>query len=454
MSTELKMPQLGESVVEGTISRWLKQVGDEVKEYEPLLEVSTDKVDTEIPSTADGVILEILVTEGETVGVGTPLCLIGEPGEAVDDRAKEARTGAEGNGQAGAADSEQAETPQRSTKGPHITPVVARIAAEHNIDVTTLSGTGAGGRVTKKDILAYIEQQQEAKEAEPAPTPAPVARPWDQPGSGDLFAPTDKIFARSTEEAPQPATTPAPTPAPPTTSVAPFDAHPGDIIPLTGMRKAIADHMALSKRTSPHVTTVMEADCSNLVNFCQQHGPEFERREGISLTYTPIFISAIIAGLKAVPLVNSVLTNKGIELKPEINIGVAVALDDGLIVPVIKNADNLSLTGLQRAVTGLAYRARHKQLSPDDVQGGTFTLSNHGVSGSLFATPIINQPQVGILGVGKVEKRVVVVSQNGADSIAIKPMCYLSLTFDHRILDGANADKFLATVKATVENWG
>ncbi len=188
MSTELKMPQLGESVIEGTISRWLRQVGDEVKEYEPLLEVSTDKVDTEIPSTADGVILEILVAEGETVEVGTPLCLIGEPGEAVDEQAKEARAGAEGNGQEGPTDSEQAEAPEHGTKSPHITPVVARIAAEHNIDVTTLSGTGAGGRVTKKDILAYIEQQQEAREAEPTPAPAPAAMPWDQPGSGDLFS--------------------------------------------------------------------------------------------------------------------------------------------------------------------------------------------------------------------------------------------------------------------------
>jgi len=328
--------------------------------------------------------------------------------------------------------------------------VVARMAAEYNIDLAALSGSGLSGRVTKKDLLAYLDRQEQAEATlEPAVAPA-ESKPWERPGSGDLFAPTEQIYARNiaAEAEPSPVK-PLPIPKPATPMP-----YPGEVIPLTGMRKIIAEHMLRSKRTSPHVTTVMEADCSAMVNFCQQHGPEFERVEGIPLTYTPIFMAATIAGLKAVPLANSVLTEKGIVLQRHINIGVAVALENGLIVPVIKGADGLNLTGLQRAVTGLAKRARHNQLSPDEVQDGTFTLSNHGVSGSLLATPIINQPQAGILGVGKIEKRVVVVSQAGVDSIAIKPMCYLSFTFDHRILDGAAADRFLATVKETIEGWG
>jgi 2-oxoglutarate dehydrogenase E2 component (dihydrolipoamide succinyltransferase) len=436
MTTELKMPRLGESIVEGTVSRWLKQEGEAIEEYEPLLEVSTDKVVTEIPATAGGIVLKIMVPEGETVAVGTPLCLIGQ---AEEDEPQPP------------ANSHQSMAAGESEK-PHITPVVARIAAEHDLDINKLAGSGRGGRVTKKDILAYIERHKEAGTAPPEPAPAPASLPWDQPGSGDLFAPTEKIFASNREPEADPAPArPKPIPAPkPDPSP---ESRPGQIIPFSGMRKTIADHMLRSKQISPHVTTVMEADCSAIVNFCQKHGPEFERIEGIPLTYTPIFIAAIIAGLKAVPMANSTLTEKGIELKREINIGLAVALENGLIVPVIQHADGLNLTGLQRAVTGLARRARSNQLSPDDVQGGTFTLSNHGISGSLLATPIINQPQVGILGVGAVEKRVVVVSRDDEDSIAIKPMCYLSFTFDHRVLDGATADKFLARVKEKLENW-
>jgi 2-oxoglutarate dehydrogenase E2 component (dihydrolipoamide succinyltransferase) len=437
MTTELQLHKLVDSVVEGTIGRWLKQEGETVAEYEPLLEISTDKVDTEVPSPASGVVLKIMVDEGETVDVGTPLCLIGQSEETTPD-----------------SQPEHAANGGQAVHKPHITPVVAKIAAEHDIDVRQLTGTGHGGRVSKKDILAYIEQTEQAEPIQEKESLEPTGMPWDQPGSGDLFSPTEKIFERNQSPAISSLTPPQPAPA----SIAPppkpgSTGRAGAVIPMTGLRKAIADHMVLSKRTSPHVTTVMEADCTNMVNFCQRHGPEFEQQEGIPLTYTPIFVSAAIAGLKVVPVVNSVLTDKGIELKRDINIGVAVALDDGLIVPVIKQADSLNLTGLQRAVTGLARKARTRQLSPDDVQNGTFTVSNHGVSGSLFATPIINQPQVGILGVGAVEKRVVVVTHDGVDTIAIKPMCYLSFTFDHRILDGAQADRFLATVKQAVERW-
>ena len=445
MTTELQMPKLGESIVEGTIGRWLKQEGEMVAEYEPLLEVSTDKVDTEVPSPAAGVILKIMVAEGETVDVGTPLCLIGQAEESVEKTSTPV------------ARPEPASNGGPDSHKPHITPVVAKIAAEHDIDVRQLTGTGHGGRVSKKDILAYIDQHELDEPAQEETAPHLVTMPWDQPGSGDLFSPTERIFERN-----QLPTTKS-MPAAPNTQSTPVQrvsspmsdstVRSGEIIPMTGMRKAIADHMVLSKRTSPHVTTVMEADCTNMVNYCQTRGPEFKQREGIPLTYTPIFVSAAIAGLKAVPMVNSVLTDKGIEIKREINISVAVALDNGLIVPVIKQADSLNLTGLQRAVTGLAHKARSGQLGPDEVQNGTFTVSNHGVSGSLFATPIINQPQVGILGVGAVEKRVVVVTHDGLDTIAIKPMCYLSFTFDHRILDGAQADRFLATVKQAVERW-
>lgn len=443
MPTELTMPELGEGVIEGTISKWLKQEGDSINEYDPILEVSTDKVDTEVPSPADGVLLKIMVSEGETVGVGTPLCLIGQPGEATDSppaqpQAKAPPPPSSGNGQSQAVPPTPAPPQRRKGRGPHITPVVARIAAEHNINVSQLTGSGTGGRVTKKDILAYIEQQKTAPVTPTYTAPLPAQAP------APVSTPAPAVIA------PPPPPPPVPQPVHPPASAS---LSAGEIIPFAGMRKAIADHMVLSKKTSPHVTTVMEVDCSNMVSYYYQNKADFLRQAGIKLTFTPFFVASVVAGLKTVPLVNSVLTQRGIELQTQINIGVAVALDDGLIVPVIKQADNYNLTGLQRAVTDLATRARTKKLAPADVQGGTFTISNHGVSGSLFATPIINQPQVGILGVGKIEKRVVVVSEHGVDTIAIKPMCYLSFTFDHRILDGASADKFLGTVKQNIEQW-
>jgi 2-oxoglutarate dehydrogenase E2 component (dihydrolipoamide succinyltransferase) len=389
MAVEIKMPQLGETVVEGTIGKWLKQVGDRVEKYEPLLEVITDKVDSEIPSPAEGVLLKILVPEGETVQAGTVIALLGEEGEEVAPApppgpAEVART--------------------KPRRPPRISPVVARIAAEHDVDLSQVKGTGRGGRVTKKDILRFIEEREKvAPEAPPAPPKVPEA--------------------------------PAPI--------------PGEVIELTPMRRAIAEHMVRSKRTAPHVTTVMEVDMSRVVAFREAHKEEFRQREGFNLTYTPFFVQAVVAGLKAVPIVNSTLTDEGIVIRKEINIGIAVAVDEGLIVPVIKHADEKSLLKLAREVNDLATRAREKRLSPDDVQGGTFTITNHGVGGSLFATPIINQPQAAILGVGAITKRVVVVN----DAIAIRPMCFLSLTFDHRVLDGAVADRFLARVKEYLENF-
>lgn len=413
MATQVTMPLLGESVVEGTVSRWLKKVGDSVKMNEPLLEVETDKVNTEIPSPASGAVLKLLVEEGAVVKVGEVMALIGEAGEATADApaampkeavaapaaaapAAIARVGQSGNGGNG---------------GPRVSPLVANIAAQHGIDVSAIPGTGMGGRVTKKDILAYIETG----------TPASVAAMPTAP------APADHAHA-----------------APPAPG------KPGEVVPLSPRRKRIAEHMVLSKlHTAPHVTTVFEADLSAVTAHREANKKSYADR-GVNLTFTAYFMAAAARALREHAMVNSQWTDQGILLKPEVNVGMAVAVDEGLIVPVVKRADELSLIGLARVVNDLSARARANQLKPDEVQGGTFTITNHGVSGSLFATPIINQPQTGILGVGAIQKRVVVLE---GDLIAIRPMVYLTLTFDHRILDGATADFFVAEVKLQLENW-
>ncbi|MCI0576420.1 MAG: 2-oxo acid dehydrogenase subunit E2 [Chloroflexi bacterium] len=421
MATKVVMPQLGESVIEGTIATWLKQEGDKVAKYEPILEIETDKVTTEATAEVAGTLLKILVPAGQTVSVGTVLAYIGEPGEAVGDGAP-VTTPAE-PAAASPATAPARKTP--STNGPstappaarqytgRISPVVGRIAEEHNVNLDLVPGTGRDGRITKKDILAYLEQRpQEPTIAEPTPTPLPVP------------------------PSPLPPRPPAPSAA------------PAELLPLTNIRRAIAEHMVRSKHTSPHVTTVFDVDFSAVAAHREAHKAAFTR-DGANLTFTAYLVAATIQALKAHPLVNSTWTDEGILLRKEVNVGVAVAIPDGLIVPVIKNADSLNLLGLARMVNDLAERARNKQLKPDEVQGGTFSITNHGVSGSLFATPIINQPQCGILGVGKIEKRVKVIN----DAIAIRPMAYLSLTFDHRILDGASADGFMSTLKELLEEW-
>ncbi|HLF28534.1 MAG TPA: dihydrolipoamide acetyltransferase family protein [Anaerolineae bacterium] len=441
MGTQIVMPQLGESVVEGKISKWLKQIGQAVKLYEPILEVETDKVTTEVTAAGEGTLLKLYYNEGEVVQAGTPIAFIGQSGETpppggalrVDTHTAEplhAQTaGAGGNGPAA----------QR------VSPVVARIAAEHNIDVAQVPGTGEGGRVTKKDILAFVERQ---KVAPPLPLgEGPGVRdlaPWEQPGLGELFRPSEEVFgAAATQPAP---TAPAPAPT--------LSAMPGETVALSSMRKAIAEHMLRSKQTSPHVTTVFEVDLGRVVAHRDAHKAPFER-DGAKLTFTPYFVAAAVAALKQHPLVNSSWSDNGIVLHRQVNVGVAVSLGaEGLIVPVIKHADSMNLLGLARAVNDLAERARRKQLQPDEVHGGTFTITNHGASGSLFATPIINQPQCGILGVGKIEKRVVVVTNEGVDAIAIKPMVFIGLTFDHRVLDGNSADQFVAAIKQILESWG
>jgi 2-oxoglutarate dehydrogenase E2 component (dihydrolipoamide succinyltransferase) len=427
MSTQVIMPQLGESVVEGTISKWLKAEGQTVNEFEPLLEVNTDKVDTEIPAPASGVVLRILVPEGQTVQAGTVLAMIGAAGEAVPEAmvapAVVHRSSPAIAPSAAPAPARAAPAAAAKAELGFISPVVAKIAAEYQVDLAQVRGTGSGGRITKKDVLAQVGSLPASASAAPA---------WEQPASGELFRPTEEVFG------------------PKSLSSTPT---PGQVIPHDSVRRQIAEHMLRSRRTSPHVTTVMEADLSRVVAHRQAHKELFSR-DGVDLTFSAYFVVAAVAALKAVPWVNASWSDEGIVLHRQVHVGVAVSLgEQGLIVPVIKDADQKSLLAVAAAIKDLATRARARQLKPDEVQGGTFTITNHGVSGSLFATPIINQPQAAILGVGKIQKRVVVVETPAADAFAIRPMVYLTLTFDHRMLDGAVADRFLTAVVERLEKW-
>ena len=410
MSTAVKMPQLGESTVEGTIARWLKAPGDSIAKYEPLLEISTDKIDTEVPAPAAGTLLEIVVPEGKTVAVNTVLAYIGQAGEQATHLDAPAPVAAS-----------PAVTPVAAPAGParpastkpvgraFISPVVARIAAEHQIDLAGLSGSGLGGRITKKDILALVA-------AQPAEPVAPQAAPSQPPDADETLQ------------------------------------------PLSAMRRAIAQHMVLSKQTSPHVTTVFEVDMTAVVQHREAHKAHFAAR-GINLTFTPYFVAAAAHALRAVPEANSRLTPEGLLLNRRIHIGLAVALPDGLIVPVLRDADEKTLPGLARAINEAAEQARSVKLTSAALKGGTFTITNHGTSGSLMGTPIINQPQTGILGIGAINKRAVVRTTSASllpsadDALVIRPMCYLSFSFDHRVLDGAKADLFLSKIRVQLENW-
>lgn len=443
MGTQVIMPQLGESVVEGKVSRWLKQIGDPVKLYEPILEVETDKVTTEVTAAGEGTLLKLYANEGDVVKAGTLIAFIGNAGEANLNT----------NPHLGPPPPGRRETvaPRGNGSSARISPVVARIASEHHVDLALVPGTGEGGRVTKKDILAYLEKTEQSGLPRPqvgdigAATVEVPLEAWEQPGLGELFRPTEEVFGNAAPALASPI-------APAVAAFAPA-AMSGEVLPLNSMRRAIAEHMVMSKRTSPHVTTVFEVDLSKVVAHRSKNKAAFER-DGAKLTFTPYFALATIAALKKYPLVNSSWSESGIVLHRTVNLGIAVSLgEDGLIVPVIKNADSLNLLGLARTINDLADRARRKQLKPDEVQGGTFTITNHGTSGSLFATPVINQPQCGILGIGLIQKRVVVVTQNDVDAIAIRPMVYLGLTFDHRILDGNSADNFVSAIKEMLEAW-
>ena len=472
MPTQIIMPQLGESVVEGTVQKWLIQEGGRVKEHEPLLAITTDKVDTEIPAPVSGVLLKIHIVEGTTVPKGTLLAEIGDEESGIGSptrrlRAQESGLHLEplsggqqapatpvaqrmaaansldlveiaGTGPGGRITRKDVETHragQRSSSVPphvgtrtlgFISPVVARLADKLDVDLTRVSGTGQGGRITKKDVLAYAG--------------APVPR-----ASATGFA-SDAVEVASSEG------------AAPGSGYQPFASDTDvEVVPLSAIRSSIAKHMVLSKQMTPHATTVMEADMTGIVRVRERLRGDFER-QGVRLTFTPFFVQAIIAGLKTVPEANSSFSDDALLIHRRIHIGVAVALPDGLIVPVIRDAGERSLLELARAVNDLAERARTKRLMPEEVQGGTFTLTNHGTGGSLFAMPIIVQPQAGILGVGAIRKRPVVVTRGHTllpdpdDAIAIRPMAYLSFTFDHRVLDGAEADRFLAVVKQFLED--
>ena len=432
MATKLIAPRPGEGVEELTIVSWLKSVGDHVDEMEPIVEVETDKVVTEFPSPVAGTLLRIDVPAGESVQVGQAMGLVGNPGEENETAsAVPAPTAAASQAPREAGrEPTPASVPEPGTaettaptgaKSGFLSPLVKKMAADQHIDLSQVQGTGEGGRITKADLLAYAERQTNAPAA-PSAAPA-AARPAVAPA----------IAAAPAMKAP---------------------ATGGKIIPLTPTRRQIAERMVQSVLTSPHVLSVMEADMTRVLAHRAAHKQEFAQR-GINLTLTAYFVSALAKALSATPKMNASWTDEGIFSYDDVNIGMAVALGEaGLIVPVIQKAQELSLEGIARRVNDLSERARSKKLLPEEVRGGTFSLTNHGTGGSLFASPIINQPQLGILGTGMMQKRAVVVTDaEGNDSIAIRPMVYLSLVFDHRVIDGESGDAFLMIVKQTLENW-
>jgi pyruvate dehydrogenase E2 component (dihydrolipoamide acetyltransferase) len=463
MATDVVMPQMGESIFEGTITKWLKKPGDKVERDEPLFEISTDKVDAEIPSPSAGVLKEIKVNEGQTVPIQTVVAVIDGAGSAAAAPAQAPAPAKAAVPQAPAAvaptpppvarpaaptpasavpaqtASQAGPAAQRTGERIHSSPLVRRMAAEHGIDLASVPGTGAGGRISKQDIEAVIA-------AGGVPAAAPPSAPAAAP-------------ARPT---PPPPPVPSAAPAPPGVSggqihVAFESAVPREKIyfgnyqiePMSNMRVRIAEHMVASKRVSAHVYSVDEVDMSKVAALRAKSRDEFEQRYETKLTFMPFFVKAAVAGLRAFPTMNASLDGTNVVLHKEINIGIAVALDWGLIVPVVKGADEKNVLGIQRTLNDLAERARSKKLKPEEVQEGTFSITNPGVFGGLFGLPVISQPNVGILGLGMIEKRPVVIN----DSIAIRSMCYVTLSYDHRVVDGAIAHQFLHKVKETLENW-
>ncbi len=458
--TDVEMPQMGESITEGTLTRWLKKPGDRIERDEPLFEISTDKVDTEIPAPVAGVLSEVLVQEGSTVAIKTIVARIGDGSGAPaaapvapKEEPKPVSTppATDVGPSAAASQATQAppppppapapvsagpypiEPPPQSGQAPAapsngtedqgpLSPLVRKMAREYNIDLAQVKGTGAGGRITKTDVEAYMSSQ-----------------------------------AARTYAAPQPSA-PAPAQAPPAPQQAPSAAAPLPLAesarvrtePMSTMRQKIAEHMVMSKRTSAHVTTVHRVDMTKIAKLRDKSKAEFQARNGFSLTFLPFIAAAAAEALRAFPIFNASIDGKNIVYYRDINLGIAVALENGLIVPVIRNADEKNVAGLQRSIVDLATRARSRQLKPDEVQGGTFSITNFGSFGSIFATPVINQPQVAILGVGAVEKVPAVVD---GDAIAIRSQAHLALTFDHRLIDGALADQFCQKVKSILENW-
>ena len=436
MPTDIVMPQMGESIVEGTITKWLKKPGDKVQRDEPLFEISTDKVDAEIPAPASGVLQEIKVAEGTTVGVNTVVGTIAVDGEAAatkpapakavppapEPAAKEEKkpTPAPPPMPAPAASAREEEEEARSS------PLVRKIAREHGVSLSQVTGTGLGGRITKQDIMQFIEKQ----------------------GSG---VGTDAIVRSAERSEAQPAATQPAVPAPRPAAPAPY---PGDLVPMSNMRKLIAKHMIESRRTSAHVHCMYEVDFTRIVSLRNKLKGGFEQRHGVRLTFMPFFVRAAIMALQQWPIINANINGDNIRYHRNINVGIAVALDWGLIVPVLKNAGDLNFLGLQRGITDLGERARNKKLKPEDVEGSTFTITNPGQFGAVFGLPIINQPNSAIMGVGGIMKvPLVVTDKDGNDSIAIRSVVHLTLGYDHRLIDGAVADQFMAQVKKNLETW-
>ncbi len=455
---DVVMPQMGVSVSEGTILKWLKQVGDTIAADEPLLEISTDKVDTEVPSPGAGVVREILVQEGETVDVGTRLAVIAPDGAEV-----EAEPGPEPEPEpAPAAEAPQAPpTPESTAPAPapaaagngggertFVSPVVARIAAEHGVDVGQVAGTGAGGRVTKKDILAFVES---------GGAPAPAAAPPETPVEPAPAAEAPAAAAPAAAPPPPPPPAPAAAPPPPAPAVAAPGAGGETLEPMSAMRRGIAEHMRRSLDTSAHVTSAIEVDMSTVVAVREKLKKEYAESYGVNPTYLSFVARATIDTLREYPWINGEIRGESIVTRSYINLGIAVELEDGkgLIVPVIRNAEGLNLLGIARAVVDLAERSRTKKLLPDDVQGGTFTITNPGGYGTFHGTPVISQPQAAILGTYAVVKRPWVIQDDrGADVIAIRPIMNLTLTYDHRLVDGALAGRFLRDLRQRLETWG
>jgi 2-oxoglutarate dehydrogenase E2 component (dihydrolipoamide succinyltransferase) len=483
MATKVVLPEMGEGVTDATIIRWLKSEGEKVEEYEALVEVNTDKVDTEVPSPVSGTLLKIMQAPDTVVSVGEVLVWIGNPGEQIPEDIA-----------ASPAAKPIAETPKHtpvmiesasvdalpaaSVSIPFgngfslaVSPLAAKVAAEHSVDLSQVGGTGPGGQITKQDVLRTVEAGGISSSAPLAPSyPSATLNTFISPvvarlsaehgidltrvsGTGKEGRITKKdiervISAGGVDPMMSELILPAPV-TPAASDPASADMIPGTVMKLGPVRRSIAKHMVESKHTSPHVSTFMEIDMDRVWAHRQANKNIFAQ-DGAKLTFTAYFVSAVVNALKTYPMANSSWSDDGIIIHKEINIGMATSLGmEGLIVPVIKNADSLSLLGISRVVNDLAERARSKNLNPDEVKGGTFTITNHGTSGSLFATPIINQPQCAILSTGSIQKRAVVIN----DAIAIRPMVYLGLTFDHRILDGAVADYFLGTIKKTLEEW-
>ena len=410
--TDVVMPQMGESITEGTITKWLKKVGDTVQRDEPIFEISTDKVDAEIPSPVAGTLTEIKVAEGSTVQINTVVAVIG-------GGAAKAASAPAAAAPAAAAPVAAAALAASATAGEHVrsSPLVRKIAKENNVDLTQVAGTGGSGRITKTDILGHLEGG-----AKPAAAPAAAAVPAAA--------------------------------APATAKPAAAQPLPGELVPLTKMRSIIAQRMVESKRTSPHVHTVFKVDMTRIVKLREKEKNKYEQRNGVKLTYMPFITRAAIVALKKHPVVNASMQGDAILYNKSINIGVAVALDWGLIVPVIKHTEEKNFLGITRSIVDLADRARNKKLAPDEVSGGTFTLTNSGIFGEQFGTPIILQPQVGILGIGGLNKEAeVITDKDGQESIAIRSIQRFTLGFDHRIVDGADAGKFMSDFKAYLENW-